>query len=355
MFSQTLEDYPTAVEIDRTVRGKATMSNGMMRTPRGVLCLAIAVGMAWIGAGPATAQTVIYDSRGFEPPAIPPGPFNTGPLATFYIPPATGGQDGWLTTDLNQQFGGAGNGAGQIVTANPFAGTQAFRIDGTKLFQDMSFGNSTLWFRNAAAGAINPVASGTPFVTVSTRQRVDSSGITIADMAFVGIYLEGYTATGTQQTLTSVLRNVNTGGITVVGPSPSPLAAPVFYDSAPNIWSTNTYHNLQATLNFNTTGPGAQTVSVTLDGTPITFTPAGGSPTATVPFRNSNFAGGQAASIAEYGFQAIFNPNSSVNTGSATFDNFLVTRAAVPEPASILAVCGVAAAAGWRLRRRKAV
>jgi hypothetical protein len=344
MFSQTSEDYQTAVEINRTVRGKATMSNESLLAPRGVWSMAVAIGMALITAGQAHCQTVIYDSTGFEPPT-----FTTGALGTFYVPPASGGQNGWLTTDITQQLNGPAGGAGQIVAVNPFAGTQSFRIDGTKLFNDTTFGGSTFWFRNAAAGAINPVGSGTPFVSVSTRLRVESTGITVGDMPLVGVYLEGYTAGGQQQSLTTVARNVN-GGVTVVGPGAT-AGSVQFFNTADNIWATGSYHNLQATLNFNTTGTGAQTVSVTLDGNPLTFTPqGGGTATTTVPFRNLN---GQTASIAEYGFQGVFNPNVTTTTNSAFFDNYLLTRAAVPEPASILLLCGGAAVAGWQFRRRK--
>lgn len=352
-MGQNTEDYPVAAGVNRTKRGKAPMTKVSMRAPRGALFLVIGMGMALIAAGQASAQTVIYDSGGFEPP--PPTGFATGSLAGYWgpppNPPGAGSQQGWLTTDITQALNGPAGGAGQIVNVNQFAGTQAFRIDGTRLFNDSTFGGSTLWFRSAAVGTINPVGSGTPFVTVSTRLRVDTTGITVGDMPLVGVYLEGYAAGGTQQALTTVARNVN-GGVTVAGPGAQPNSVQ-FYNTADNIWSPNTYHNLQATLNFNTTGTGAQTVSVTLDGNPLTFTPqGGGTATATVPFRNSN---GQTVGIAEYGFQGVFNPQVTTTTNSAFFDNYLLTRAAVPEPASILAVCGLAAAAGWRLRRRKVV
>jgi PEP-CTERM motif len=353
MVSQTLDDFPVAARLDRTERGKATMSNESKRAPRGAWAVATALAVALIAATQAPAQTVIYDSTGFESPT-----FATGALASYWgpppNPPGPGGQNGWLTTDVTQALSGPAGGAGQIVNVNAFAGTQAFRIDGTKLFNDPQFFASTFWFRSAAVGAISPVASGTPFVTVSTRQRVDTTGITVGDMPFVGVYLDGYTGTGTQLGITNVFRNVN-GGVTVLGPNPG-QAANSFqaYNTADNIWSANTYHNLQVTLNFNTTGTNPQSVAVTLDGTALSFTPAnGGSAVATVPFKNSNVAGTTTVGIAEYGFQASFNTQVTTTTNNAFFDNFLVTRAAVPEPASILLLCGGVAAAGWQFRRRK--
>jgi len=316
------------------------MSKESKRTPRGVWAMVVAMGVGLIATSQAPAQTVIYDSTGFEPPA-----FTTGALGTFYIPPATGGQQGWQTTDL-AQISGAANGAGQIQNAVSFApGTQSFEIIGQRLVNDTTFSAQTFWFRNAPAGAINPVGSGTPFVTISTRQQVSGTPpVTTSDMPFVGVYMEGYTAGGTQQALTSVMRNAN-GGITVVGPGGGA------FNTSDNIWSPNTFHNLQVTLNFNTSGTNPQTLTVTLDGALQSFTPAGGgSAVTTVPFRNTN---GPTTSIAEYGFQASFNTQAGVTSNNAFFDNYVVTAAAVPEPASILLLCGGAAAAGWQFRRRK--
>jgi hypothetical protein len=340
MVSQTWDDYPKAVRLDRTERGKATMSNESNRAPRGAWAVAITLAVTLIVASQAPAQTVIYDSTGFEPPT-----FTTGALGTFYIPPATGGQQNWMTTDL-AQVSGPQNGAGQIQNAVAAAGTQSFEIIGQRLVNDSTFSAQTFWFRNAAAGAINPVGSGTPFVTVSTRQQVSGTPpVTTSDMPFVGVYLEGYTAGGTQQALTSVLRNAN-GGVTVLGPGGGA------FNTADGIWSPNTFHTLQVTLNFNTTGTNPQTVTVKLDGTALSFTPAGGgSAVATVPFRNTN---GPTTSIAEYGFQASFNTQAGLTSNNAFFDNYSVTMAAVPEPASILLLCGGVAAAGWGFRRRKA-
>ena len=133
---------------------------------RGVLSLAIAL----FGAGMAPAQTTIYNSNGFDPPT-----FTTGPLASFYVG-GTGGQQGWLTTDLAQVSSPA-NGAGQIQNSIVFSPTQAFNIIGNRLVNDSTFSAQTFWFRNfpTFAGSFNPVANGTPFVIVNTKEHVSGT------------------------------------------------------------------------------------------------------------------------------------------------------------------------------------
>jgi hypothetical protein len=315
------------------------MMNNLIRAPRGAVSIALAAGVALLAAGSAPAQTVIYSANGFENP-----PFTTGPLASYYIPPFgfQGGQQAWQTTDPNAASSATpvANHAGQIVANTPFAGTQSFQVLGNRLQNDPAFSGQTFWFRSAAPGAISPVASGTPLVTMSTQQNVTgTTPVNINDMPFVGLYMEGHPASGPQNTITSVLRNIN-GGITVLGPAGSS------FSTADNIWSPNTYHNLQVLLDFN---PGAQNLTVLLDGVQQTFTPSGGGASQTVlPFRNTGMV-----SIAEYGFQASFNTNTGLPaSNNAFFDNFTLTRA-VPEPASILLICAGTAAAGWRFRRRK--
>src|SRR5207302_2421901 len=107
--------------------------------------------------------------------------------------------------------------AGQIQTTNNFAGSQSFEILGNRVPDDGTFNHNTFWFRSApAATAFNPVANGTPFVTISTRQNVTGTPpVTVNDLPFVGVYMEGYDSLGNQNTIGSVLRNIN-GGITVL-------------------------------------------------------------------------------------------------------------------------------------------
>src|SRR5262245_1745764 len=289
------------------------MTNAPIRSPRGTLSLMFAVGMALLVTSPVLAQTVIYNSNGFENP-----PFNQGPLASFYLG-GTGGQDGWLTTDLSGVVTPA-NGAGQVQTANVFAGTQSLAIIGSRLQNDTTFSAQTCWFRNfpTFATAFNPVASGNPFVIINTRQFVAST-LPTTEMPFVGVYMEGYTSTGTQQALTSIFRNAN-GGATVLGPGGGAFNTP------DGIWSANTYHNVTATLDF-----ANQRFSVQLDGNTLSLTPAGGgTAVTTVGFRNSN---GPTERIAEYGFQASFNTQSGTNTNNAFFDNYTLSASPVPEPA----------------------
>ena len=42
------------------------MTNESTRAPGAALALGIVVGMAWLGAGPAAAQVVVYNTNGFE-------------------------------------------------------------------------------------------------------------------------------------------------------------------------------------------------------------------------------------------------------------------------------------------------
>jgi hypothetical protein len=307
------------------------MTYSSLRAPRGAVSLAIGLGIALFAVGPASAQVTIYNSNSFENP-----PFTTGAIASYWIG-GTGGQQGWQTTDLSQTPPLPGsNGAGQIQTGTVFAGTQSFEVIGTRLQNDTTFSANTFWFRSATpATAFNPVANSTPFVTISTKQYVSGTPpVATSDMPFVGVYMEGFTSNGTQQTVTSVLRNIN-GGITVLGSGTQTFA------TADNIWSPNVYHDLQVSLNFT---PGAnQGLTVSLDGVVQTFGTAG----TLLPFRNTG-----TVSIAEYGFEAVYNTQAGITSNNAFFDNYAITASPVPEPSSILLVCAGAAVAGWRWRRR---
>jgi hypothetical protein len=309
------------------------MTMELIRAPRGARSVALAVSTVLLAVSSAPAQVVIYNSSGFESPT-----FTTGAQASYWIG-GSGGQQGWQTTDLNQQPPLPGsNGAGQIQTSNVFAGSQSFEVIGNRLQNDVTFSANTFWFRSATpATAFNPVANGTPFVTISTKEYVSGTPpVATSDMPFVGVYMEGFTSTGTQQTVTAVLRNLN-GGITVLGSGTQSFA------TADNVWSPNAYHDLQVALNF--TPGGSQGLSVTLDGVLQSFGAAG----TVLPFRNTG-----TVSIAEYGFLATYNTQAGITSNNAFFDNYQITAAAVPEPSSILLVCAGAAGLAWRIRRRQA-
>jgi hypothetical protein len=208
------------------------------------------------------------------------------------------------------------------------------------MIDDTGFSGQGFWFRNypTFAGSFNPTANGTPLVHMSVMEYVSGTPpVTTADMPFVGVYMEGYTATGQQQQIGAVLLNINNGvtGFTIGGQS---LA------TADNFYTRNAWHDLEVDFNFTT-----QTYSATLDGAPVVFT-NGTSNFTSLPFRNTN---GPTVSLAEYGFQASFNESSGTTANNAFFDNFMLTALnPVPEPSSLLLLgAGAAGVAFPGLRR----
>jgi hypothetical protein len=262
------------------------------------------------------------NTGGFE------APYTAGILGSHYQT-GTGGQQGWLTTDFNQLLGIP---AGLVQTGTVHSGLQAFHVNGPRLFDDPTFGGQTFWYQNypVAATAFNPVSSGTPIVQMNFDQRVNSTGITISDMPFVGVYMEGYSANGDQQAIGTLALNLNRG-ITAITLGGNALT------TANNIYNHNSWHSLQVEWNF-----FSQTYRAFLDGTLLTFGAGGISE---IPFRNPSNR------VAEIGFQASFNQFAGVTSNSAFFDNYVVIATGVPEPTSLLLVA--AGLAGIVIRRRR--
>jgi PEP-CTERM motif len=265
------------------------------------------------------------NTNGFE------SPYAAGNLGSHYQT-GTGGQQGWLTTDFNQLLGTP---AGVVQTATFQSGLQAFHVNGPRLFDDPNFGGQTFWYQNypVAANAFNPVNSGTPIVQMNFDQRVNSTGITVSDMPFVGVYMEGYTASGQQQAIGAIVLNLNRGATAFT------LGGNALH-TANNIYTHNAWHSLQVEFNFFN-----QTYRAFLDGTLLTF---GGGGISDIPFRN---AGGPTNRVAEFGFQASFNQFAGLTSNSAYFDNYTVVATSVPEPSSL--VLGMAALAGFGVLRRR--
>ena len=286
-----------------------------------LICAVIAVSPA-----AAQAQISLFNSNGFEPPTFAPGV-----LASYYGG-GTGGQQNYLTTDFNQLLGSP---AGTIQTALVQSGTQAFRINGSQLFDDTSFGGQTFWYRNypTAATAFNPVVSGTPIVRVNYNQYVSSVPLNLNEMPVVGTYMEGYSQVGSAQGIVGQLMLNQNGGVTAMTVNGN------FVNTANNYYTHDAWHSLQVEFNF-----ASQTYRAFLDGNPVTF----GASLVNVPFRNSN---GPTDRIAEYGFQAAFNEATTVTNNNAYFDNYSIVATPVPEPSSLL--FGGVALIGLRLIRRR--
>jgi hypothetical protein len=289
--------------------------------------LVLTAAAALLGAAPGYGQ-VVFNSQGFEPsggytPSVPIGPYGTSAVA-----------GSWVSTDLNQLI--TLPPAGFVQTALANGGTQAFRISGPALRDDPTLSDQTFWFRGypTAGSAFTPTAAA-PIVRVTYDQRVSGSGpVTTADIPLVGLYLEGFNASGQQQQVGSVLLNLNNGA-TAITAGGTALATPN------NVYTRDAWHAVQIDFDFST-----QTYSASLDGAVLSF---GG--VTNLPFRNSN---GPTVSLAEFGFQAAFNTFSGSNVNDSYFDNFAVTAVGVPEPTSLALSGVVGLGAAWRWRRRRA-
>lgn len=261
------------------------------------------------------AQTTIYNSGGFES-------FSLNPLAF---------QDNWDTTDFSQLI--LSNPAGVIQSATTFSGTRAMQVIGNNMFDDSTFSNSTFWFQSLTSSPFNPVLNGTPVVRTTWRQRLNGTQGNTSQMPFAGVYFEGLTATGQQQTITSVFID-NAERLTAI------TTAGNFVSSAtlPNIF--NNWQSLQVDLNFTT-----QRFTVFLNGSPV-------SPLINIPFRNTN---GPTNRLVEHGFQASTQGVGVPPTNDNYYDDYLVIATAVPEPSTIAmaGLCLLGAAGAWRYQRRK--
>jgi MYXO-CTERM domain-containing protein len=289
-----------------------------------IFALTAAAGL--LGATPGHGQVVVFDSQGFEPAAGYTPNVPVGPYGTTAVPGS------WVSTDLNQLI--TLPPAGFVQSGIASTGTQAFRVSGPALRDDPTLSDQTFWFRGypTAGTAFTPGAA-TPIVRVTYDQRISGSGpVNTADIPLVGLYMEGFNATGQQQQVGSVLLNLNNGATAITAGGTS-------LSTVNNVYTRDIWHAIEVDFNFAT-----QTYSATIDGVLLSF---GG--VTNLPFRNTN---GPTASIAEFGIEASYNTFSGSNVNDAYFDNLVVTAMPVPEPTP-LALAGVAGlAAAWRWRRR---
>jgi hypothetical protein len=288
--------------------------------------LSLATLLALPAISPAQVTT-IFNSNGFEQPT-----FNPGILGSHFSG-GTGGQQGFLTTDFSQLLGTP---AGNVQSAVTQSGSQAFHIDGTRLFDDQNFAGQTFWYRNfpTPAGAFNPVGNGSPIVQYHFSQHVTSTPLGLSEMPLVGVFMEGYSQAGSmQQVVGSVFFNLN-GGLTAITVGGNAV------HTANGLVSHDAWHDFQVDFNFTT-----QTYRTFVDGNLMSF----GSGLTNIPFRNTN---GVTDRIAEYGFQASYNQSTMSTTNHAYFDGFQVVATGIPEPTSIVLV-GAAAGFGFYVRRRR--
>ena len=293
--------------------------------------LLLSAAALWHGTPPARAQVSIFNSNGFESPSYSAGTI-TGQNASTVAGPLTFQA---LPTPS----------AGMIQTGTTFAGSQAFQIVGSQLVSTsaLGYGDANFWYVDfSTANAFKPVASGNPIVHMQFQGRVSGALALPSDIPFAGPYLEGFTASNTQQALTPVLFNTN-GGITVFTNTTAGDSNGLI-STADGLASREAWHSVDLQMNFNT-----QTFRVILDGSPVTFTQGAFSGT-DVPFRNTF---GPTVSIAELGMQGYYNATFSPTLNNVYFDNWSVTAQPVPEPSTLALVGFAAVGAAVRYRRRR--
>jgi hypothetical protein len=212
------------------------------------------------------AQSIsIYNSNGFENP-----PFNGGgsTLAGYNTTGLPGGQgpgsqDSWSTTDLNQFIGFPAAGLVQNTLAQ--SGSQAVRIYGERLFDDVTFGGGTFWWRypDTTGNVFNPVASGTPIVVAQTGFYRNDAVLT-TDIPLKGMYFEGLRTGGLQRMITQVAVDP-TGTIQVTSLNAFPNST---LSSAPGLVANQTWVDIRVQMDFS-----SQTFQVYLNDTLLGLDP----------------------------------------------------------------------------------
>lgn len=293
----------------------------------------VALGVALAVSPAAFAQFTVFTANGFD----------TGYSATNLR-----GQNNWQAVPTNSAAATV-----QATTVNTPA--NAVQITGNLLSSNPTFSGGNFWYQSyTTSTGYQPVASGTPYVQASFQGRRTTTGTIFNDIPFAGIYLEGFTAGGVQQSLTPVMLNRN-GGVTVFT-DVNTGGANNSVSTNDNLFSVLNWHQLTVDLNFT-----AQTFRVFNGGTLLSFTQDGEgspiSPITDVPFRNSF---GNTTQLAELGLIAFYGTDLSGNPvrpqNNFFVDDFAVTATSspyspVPEPGSILGLAAVGAAAGAGIRR----
>ncbi len=275
------------------------------------------VGSLLVSWAPLQAQTVLFNSNGFEPP------YTLGNI---------NGQQSWIAQGSTA--------AGSVVNTTVFAGTQSMRVNGPQLTSlGLGGSGSSFWTRVLApnlAASFKPVAAGQPVVLVNWHQFITGSTNDVQNMPYSGIHIEGFRADGQSQMTTEIgvdftdSIGIFDGGSYVTGPVIPGLR--------------NSWLDLTARLDYTT-----QTLELFVNGA---------SYLADIPFANYIPSQSQADSIgvAESDIWAVSGQlfTGQIPNNVAFFDNFNVIAVAVPEPAAIaLSIAGVGLFGAWCWRRAR--
>jgi len=279
----------------------------MFRTILGTLaCLGFFI-------APASAQIPVYNSGGFEGPRFVPGPLT--------------GQDPVLGPWQQSVSGGGPLTTATVQGATVQAGSQAVRIDRAP-------NSEGFWF-------VSKPTVGPQQINVSWDMRVAQSVGAQQFGPFFGV--DSYSGGGGVNRLGMLGVDATTGEVLYIAPLSDPNPGLQVVAGGPGgVGSTvpfNTFNNFRLQLDYNGTGSGTYSAFVngTLVQTAPFFTPGN---------VNFNFSDAPIAGIAAAGGAA-----NQAATGTAFFDNYVITAAA-PEPSSIaLAGLGVV---GLIVRRRRA-
>lgn len=292
--------------------------------------------------------TTIFNSNGFESPS-----FTTAGTGNIF------GQQSFTFAPSNT--------AGVIQNTTVRNGTQAFQVIGPNMtvpgyneFNPFTgqtvYTGANFWYRNDFN--YNPSTAGTPFVQVQFAGRRTATGF--FDMPFAGVYMEGLTSLGSQQSVVTVLIGSDGRLAATTSTAGNFGGSTGTVSTATGLFGADAWHGLFAELNF-----ANQSYRVYREGdaNPIQFQTAIGTLITDIPFRNTN---GQTVSVKEIGMLAFnFKPSSTPGeelapTNNFFIDDYMVTASAtslapVPEPSLVLAA-GAVGLAGWRVyRRRRAV
>lgn len=314
----------------------------MLGFPSSVVRFAVVVGIVLTLTGTSSSQVNIYNSNGFD---------------TGYTTGSLNGQQGFTTFLPSSAF--------TVQNGTFLSPSQAVQISGPNLVANASYGHGNFAYRSYTQGALNPVASGNPFVVASFSIQTPQAFPLATDIPFAGLHFEGYNnnpnPTLQQQTVSPIMVGLN-GEIAVftnIGTGGSNQAV---FTNTGVVPRGNTWTKITAEFDFNSQ---SFRVFVNNSTTPVQFTRNGSgtaiTPITTVPFRNTF---GTTLSIAETGILA-FGTSDPFGVPPGAFQQplnnvfiddvqMVMQSTPVPEPGTILAVAAIGAFGIRTWRRRRA-